>query len=231
MALDARKRQKKAERRAAKHREKQRGLKRRVEITAARTHAAIGTAPLLRCFMTDDRDQQGLPQVVMGRLLPDGNVACSVFLLDMYCLGVKDAFLRMTTRGEFEHELVDGLESRFGAIELEPACARKLVEGAVDYARTFGFLPHADYAEAKIIFGDIDPAECKRAFEYGKDGKPLFVPGPFDTPARCDRIIRTLSEHCGPDGFKTVAFPQEQQVLPFDESLDFDVAWGAPSEE
>jgi hypothetical protein len=220
MALDARRRQKKAERRAAKQKEKQRALKRRAETTAARTLAAMASAPLLRCFMAQDDGGQGMPQVVVSRLLPDGTVACSVFLLDLYCLGVKDAFLRVVTRGEFENELLGGFESRFGVTELTAACARKLVEGAVEYARNLGFSPHADYAEAKAIFGDIDPAACAKEFKYGKDGKPLFIPGPFDTPARCERIVRTLTEHCGPDGFNTLVIADEDELMPLDVSSD-----------
>jgi hypothetical protein len=220
MALDARRRQRKAERRASRQREKQRTIKRQAEKIAAKTLERIASAPILRCFMTGDRAQQGIPQVVISRLLSDGEVACSVFLLDVYCLGVKDAFLRVVTRDQFEHDVCDGFQSRFGTIELEAACARKLVEGAVEYARGLGFPPHADYAEAKGIFGDIDPQTCTKEFKYGKDGKPLFIPGPFDTPARCERIVRTLTEHSGPDGFKALLFSDEDELLPLDISFD-----------
>lgn len=226
MALDARKRQKKAERRAAKQKDKQRALKRRAEASIARTHAAIGSAPLLRCFMTKDEGAQGMPQVLVSRLLPDGTVACAVFLLDLFCLGVKDAFLRVIGRSEFEDELVDGFESRFGVIKLEAACARKLVEGAVEYARSLGLEPHSDYGKAKAIFGDVDPAACTREFQYGKDGKPYFISGPHDTPARCDRILRALTQHCGPDGFHTLLVADEDRLLPFDDSSeDSDDEW------
>jgi hypothetical protein len=36
---------------------------------------------------------------------------------------------------------------------------------------------------------------------FGKDGKPFFMSGPYDTPARCRRIIDTLTRRCGPEGF------------------------------
>jgi hypothetical protein len=46
----------------------------------------------------------------------------------------------------------------------------------------------------------------------------LFVPGPFDTPGRCDRI--SLTERLGPDGFNTVVIADEDELMPFDVSFD-----------
>ena len=46
---------------------------------------------------------------------------------------------------------------------LKPA----LVEGAVEYAKSLGLSPHADYARARHIFGDIDPAASDREFVAG----------------------------------------------------------------
>src|SRR5262245_38696707 len=84
---------------------------------------------------------------------------------------------------------------------LHPTCARKLVEGAEAYARDLGFSPHPDYQRARRIFGDLDPTACPTHYTFGKDGKPFFMSGPYDTPARCRKIIDTLTRRCGPEGF------------------------------
>ncbi len=55
--------------------------------------------------------------------------------------------------------------------------------------------------KARHIFGDIDAAECTEEFEFGKDGKPLFIAGPNDTPGRCWEIIKMLRFHCGENRF------------------------------
>ena len=52
-----------------------------------------------------------------------------------------------------------------------------------------------------LLFGDVDPAASEARFEFGKDGKPFFIAGPRDTPARCKQILTTLANTCGPDGF------------------------------
>ena len=79
--------------------------------------------------------------------------------------------------------------------------ARKLLEEAVAYARSIGFQPHADYLTALRLFGDVAAADSQATFEFGKDGKPFFESGPYDTPERCRRIITTLTNTCGPGNF------------------------------
>ena len=37
----------------------------------------------------------------------------------------------------------------------------------------------------------------QETFEMGRDGKPLFVSGPYDTEARCRSIMARLEENCG----------------------------------
>jgi hypothetical protein len=85
-------------------------------------------------------------------------------------------------------------------IQLKPECARKLVEGAVQYALDLGLPPHVDYRTAKLIFGDISSEACAEEYAFGKDGKPFFIAGPHDSPARCEQILRTLRNHCGLEG-------------------------------
>jgi hypothetical protein len=78
---------------------------------------------------------------------------------------------------------------------------RKLVEEAEAYARDLGFPPHPDYQRARQIFGDLDVTACPTQYVFGKDGKPCFMSGPYDTPAKCRRILDTLTRRCGPEGF------------------------------
>ncbi|MCZ6671898.1 MAG: hypothetical protein O7C75_03060, partial [Verrucomicrobia bacterium] len=86
-------------------------------------------------------------------------------------------------------------------ISLKPASARNLVEGAVAYAKQFGFAPHRDYQKGKRVFGGISVDDFDQTFEYGQDGKPFFIQGPYETPQRVDQIIASLTRNCGEDNF------------------------------
>ena len=216
MVLDPRSRQKKVERRKAKEKSKHEALKVRGQQLATLMTQAVATAPILHCFVMEAIWKQGIGQVVFSRLLPNRNVAVSTFLLDLNCLGVKNAMFNIADRPFYDKNVYDRLKNTYVLETLDPACARKLVEGGVEYARNLGFSPHADYIKAKAIFGDIDPSTCERTFEYGKDGKPCFVSGPNDTKARCAQIMRTLTAKCGIDGFHYmigIDDPDEYDVL------------------
>ena len=72
-------------------------------------------------------------------------------------------------------------------VTLEPAAARKLIEGAVAFARAHGLPPHRDYPKAMLIFGDVDPNACGDEFAYGKNGKPFSSLVPTTDGAGADR--------------------------------------------
>jgi hypothetical protein len=84
---------------------------------------------------------------------------------------------------------------------MQPACFRKLVEGGVAYAHELGFDPHADYAVASQIFGDVESTDCPTRFEYGHEGKPFYISGPHETATQVRNIVEQLERRLGPGNF------------------------------
>jgi hypothetical protein len=203
VALDEKKRQKKLARKTAKRKAKQASVRDAYSSSgsAERDIASALNSPVHECLVPEGLFDAGIGNVLIGRKMPDGKVALCVFLLDVFCLGIKDAFLLVMSNHEYAGKMV---EIRSGADfrSVEPPFARKLVESAGEYAEDLGFGPHPKYLAAKKIFGDIDPQECQASFEFGKDGRPLFISGPNDTQAKCMKIIETLTRRCGPGGFQ-----------------------------
>jgi hypothetical protein len=204
MATNPRKRQQKLERRAAKRKEHKHQAARRQQALPLERLAASAKFPVLHAWVSDNVWNEGMGWVLLSRLLPDGSVAAGVFLLDRYCLGVKDALAEILPRSTYDDKFVRKMRGQFTSQDVTPAAARKLVEDAVAYAADLGFPPHADYHKAKLVFGDIDPRECTEQFEFGKDGKPYFFAGPHDGPERCRQILGILLGKCGPGGFDYV---------------------------
>lgn len=203
MATDHKKRQKKLERRAAKRKERRRELIRQKNRGLSELLALASGAPVLHSRISDTLWDQGLGHVLLSRLLPNNRVAVVLFLVDRYCLGVKDCFGRLMVRAEYDAFCRD-LDEKFQMEDYTPADVRKLVEGAVDYARNLGLEPHPDYHRVKTIFGDIDVRDSREEFVFGSEGKPLFMNGPHDGPDRCRQILSILQHSCGPDGFHVI---------------------------
>ena len=196
MVVDPRKRQKKLERRKAKAKAERRKLgKWQTQGVPGRMRQAA-TAPILHCCAGAAIWQEGIGQILISRQLSSGMVAFGCFLVDTYCLGVKNAFMNIVPHARYA-DLYGRIIRQDETVEMQPECARKLIEGAVEYADKLGFSPHPDYQTAKLIFGNIDVEACHEEFTFGKDGKPFFVAGPYDSPAHCEQIIRTLHDRCG----------------------------------
>jgi hypothetical protein len=219
MAVDPRKRQKQLQRRSAKRKDKQQLVTRAKHANIAERLAGASKYPVLDCWMTGSLWTQGMGWVLLSRELPNGSVAVAVFLVDPYCLGVKNVIMDVMGRFSYDSKFRQ-VPGGMGAKQpVSPAKARKFVEDAVAYARAAGLPPHADYASAARIFGDINPADCTETFEFGQHGKPHFIAGPHDTPQRCRRILAALEHACGPDGFNyTMPLAGGHEMLP--DSMD-----------
>lgn len=144
-----------------------------VFFSTAKQMSLAVNSPVHACYVNDFREH-GMAFILFARKIPDGKIAVGHFLVDTYALGVKDAFFRVFSEPEYDNFIAlkkNELE------RIHPTCARKLVEGAVDFAERFRFKPHSDYKFAKIIFGDIDRDACPLNFEFGKNGQPLVITG------------------------------------------------------
>lgn len=148
--------------------------------------------------------ERGIGQVIVARYKSGERAEAGVFLVDTYCLGVKNAFFFQGLESVFRERLLklnDGQAPEDVFMVKDGAWGRKLVEDAVAYARGLGFLPHPDFKSACRVFGGMDAKACQETFVFGKDGKPMFISGPGDSPAKIDRILRQLESRCGQGGY------------------------------
>ena len=158
-----------------------------------RFHEALRSANLF---------DSGCGYLVASRFKADGRVEAGFFLLDVFCLGVKDAgFDQFSGIADYQEGLIDRLFPDGNSLRMTPEAARKLTEDAISYARGLGFSPGADYKKASRVFGGITTANCVDQFVFGQDDKPLYIQGPSDSPARVERILRALEARCGEDGY------------------------------
>ena len=201
MALDEKRRQKKLAKKAAKRKAKLASLKPWLSTGGGLSPAQAAPYPLHECLVPEELFKIGIGNVILTRSLPHGDFAMAGFLVDVYCLGVKNALYHVVSAQDYAVHLQQ-FEASAGRFErVHPSCLRKLVEGAVDYARQLGFAPHPDYAQAAKLFGDIEAAACPVRYTYGQDGQPFYISGPHESPAQSRRIIDTLSRRLGPDRF------------------------------
>jgi hypothetical protein len=139
----------------------------------------------------------GLVAVLVAREDRNQGVSVCGYLLDVYCLGVKNVLgpQRMP-----RHELRRFAATYFAAwddpgLPIPVDLARHLVFGAADYARSLGFTPHSDFAAGRKM---LEPWEEPSAIRFGRDGKPFYTEGPYDDARH---VIRTLEAAVGRGNF------------------------------
>lgn len=211
MAINQKRRQKKLEKKRAKHKAERKELARCKNRGLTARLSSFTNAPVLHSLVTDVVWEQGIGSVLLSRQLNNGQVALANLLVDVYCLGVKNVHVMITDRLSYQDYLARLLET-YSKYDVSPEHLRKLVESAVEYAAGLGFSPHPDYHAAKLLFGDIDTSN-EPEFEFGREGKPFFVSGPYDTPARCREVISTLTHSCGQGNFDSVLAMQGRSGL------------------
>ncbi len=104
--------------------------------------------------------------------------------------------------------------------DVSPEYFSKLVYQTADYGQSLGFLPHHDFRHAQRLLAGIDPSVCKEEFQFGQNGCPLFIPGPFDTPERVRMIADRVTRH---GGHLSIGVSPDDVDLDFsDEKEEFD---------
>lgn len=157
--------------------------------------APMHTWPVHECLVPQNWNSPGeLVQLVVTRRSDAGEFASAIILVDLGCLGVKNAYaMRFTDDTEYQawlHTL-----PAHGALErISLDLAAKIVRTALDYAQSLGFRPHRDYALASPFLRDAQPERADEDVPTGRDGKPLFISGPYDNVRK---IIEQLNRRVG----------------------------------
>jgi len=156
--------------------------------------------PLMECLVSREwQDTHQLTQVVVARRSPAGRIAVGVFLVDLACLGVKNAFAKLFNTSFEYRELRDHIMERQELVPTDLNLAAKIIREGLAYADGLGFKPNPDYPDAAILLGDADADACDTPIPVGgPEGKPFYVDGPYDDR---DKIMGHLMRTLGPDGF------------------------------
>lgn len=177
--------------------------KRRAEEIESSLPARVRRAaqlPIQACFLTEALFDGGMGTLVLARGNTPDRVALSSYLLDTFCLGIKDVTFDLV-EGEYFQFYMDTMDQTSPMVSVDPSYARKLLRDLDAWSRSLGFLPHRDFATVERIFGDVNAEASDAVFRFGRDGKPFYIPGPDDTAPLIRRRIEQLRQHLGDEGF------------------------------
>jgi hypothetical protein len=142
---------------------------------------------------TADPGSGGLACVLIARQDRASRATVCGFLVDLYCLGVKNVTgpTGMGTGSVEAHRRVFFRAFDKPSLPVPVELAQHVVHGAVAYARSLGFEPPDDFAPAAAYLGT---PTVPTPIRFGRDGRPFYVSGPHDNPSA---VIETLEATAG----------------------------------
>jgi hypothetical protein len=162
--------------------------------------------PILGCWIMSGWKEEGITPIIVARQQAPDKVIFAVCVVDMFCLGIKNAYANADfPLSKFQREIplvcIDAPEQC--SVEL----AHEIIYGSLEYAQRYGFEPHRDFT-AQFCDQVLDPPEAHartNRVEFGKNGKPFFVSGPYDDERRINDMIKTLMRTAGEGNFDYIA--------------------------
>jgi hypothetical protein len=153
-----------------------------------------GELPFHECYIKETWKEDGMATVLISKKMPSGKLIVALYLVDTYCLGIKNTLFKFAI-GDIDYaDFVEKLDQQHALVKCDLNFAHSLIFGAIDYAEDLGFQPNKDFKITKHLL-DTDLIDDRiNEIEFGKDGKPLFVAGPNDN---INRVIGILDKNVG----------------------------------
>ena len=175
--------------------------------------------PVYECLITADWEKAGICSIIVARVHKTGNITVGMYLIDMYCLGLKDTLYEFNI-DEDDYEYMK--DKQLDMVKCEYALAHNIIYGAIAFAEEYELKPHKDWSVTQFILEEDDDLVELIEIEFGVDGMPCFMPGPSDDEAKIKRITATLERTAGPGNFEVLdALDDDFDDDEFDED-DFD---------
>ncbi len=158
--------------------------------------------PLDECFIRKNWEEDGLATILVVRQVPETKkYLFATFMLDTFCLGLKDAF----SNGNVAYTAIEQIIDKHGGMDpIDYEKCRELILGSISFAKNLGFDPHEDWEQVKTFIEWDKPCEITRKF--GKDGKPSYISGPNDN------VVKIIKKLEGKEFDYMLSYEQSKQV-------------------
>ena len=170
--------------------------------------------PFLGAWVQRDWQQYGIASMIVARTQPDDNITFGRFLVDTFCVGLKDTFFGVNVEpDQFHNDALPRLYQGEPPIGISIELAHEIIYGAIEFAEAIGFRAHRLFGRTRNILDDADAHPRSGVIEFGYRGMPTYVPAPGDNQRM---ILNRLVENVGIGNFNYVPAgepPEEFQEL------------------
>ncbi|MBR6284225.1 MAG: hypothetical protein IKR25_08040 [Muribaculaceae bacterium] len=159
-----------------------------------------------KCYIASNIEEYGEGMVIVSRVHAGGRVSFAAYLLDIYCLGVKDTYYHLREESEHFEAFIDRLDDHIGMDECSYELAHNWVWGGVAWAEEAGIEPHDDFALTQYMLDDDETDDIPIIdLPFGRDGKHFLM---ANTQEEFIHYLPILQQHLG-EGEFTITIPKD----------------------
>lgn len=131
--------------------------------------------PIAKVYMSDkEAFDEGICNIIVLRQQPSGNYVMGVFLVDLFCLGIKDTFFRFgISWNEFVENFLEVYNADINILEeTSPQNAQGIIKNSLEYAATLGISPHKEFKLTQYILDDM---KIVKSVQVERPEKPVYA--------------------------------------------------------
>lgn len=176
--------------------------------------------PIADCLITEAWQESGMANILVARKHVNGHRTVAIFLVDLKCLGIKDAgYLFNMEEYEFEDFVQKFTEN--DCVECAYNLVHNIIYGALEYAEDYGFSPYKNWEVAQYVLEEDDDRIPLIDIDFGgDDGNPMYISGPNEDAAKQDQILGILKRTVGEGNYHFMVTPNGMPE--FEEDRDED---------
>ena len=174
--------------------------------------------PVYKCYVGDKEGNTREKSVLVIRQHSGGTFTYGAYMLDCWCVGVKDSFYGFSVMNYELEDLLGRFEERMNLREVSYVEAHNWVYGAADWAANAGIEPCKDFALTQYILqADDDEVELIE-YEFGVDGEYILE---VKDRQEANKYLPALKHTLGEGNFKVIISPLYGD--PFEEEDDGEI--------
>lgn len=152
------------------------------------------TLPIAACYINEDWQECGEANIIVVRSHKSGNYTIGQYLVDTYCLGVKDTFCSFNiSQSDFNMRL----RKMPNRVDIAYNEAHNIIYGALAYAEDeAGVTAHPSFRLTQYVLEEDTDEIPLIEYEFGKDQRPFLI---VDSQFEANKYLPTLREIQGDD--------------------------------
>lgn len=171
--------------------------------------------PIYKCYKGTIPGDNRQMSIFVLRRHPQGSITYAGFMLDRWCLGVKDTLWDFNVEESVFEELLSYMSDSHQVDEIDYVEAHNWVYGALAWAEDVDIKPHKDFAIVQYLLEPDDDNTELIDYDFGRNGEYCLM---TTTNLEASKYIPLLRKNLGEGNF-TVVIDNDDDYDDYDDDL------------